>query len=56
MSPGLWQAEIDRPGGGAYRYKFLLNGDTWIDDPENPRREWDGYGGLNGVLLVPASA
>jgi serine protease AprX len=52
VSPGVWRASAPRPGPGTYRYKFLVDRETWIDDPENPHREWDGYGGLNSVLRV----
>jgi serine protease AprX len=48
----LWRATIARPEPGIYRYKFLIDGERWIDDSENPHREWDGYGGLNAVLRV----
>jgi glycosidase len=33
-------------------YKFVVDGDTWIADPANPRRSPDGYGGENSVLRV----
>jgi serine protease AprX len=53
--PNLWRATIARPEPGLYRYKFLVDGERWIDDPENPHREWDGYGGLNAVVRVAAT-
>lgn len=48
----LWRVEVSGTEPGIYRYKFLLDGDRWVDDPENPHREWDGYGGLNAVVRV----
>jgi hypothetical protein len=38
---------------GTYQYKFILDGVTWIHDPENPDMVDDGYGGFNSVLEVP---
>jgi len=38
---------------GTYQYKFILNGDEWITDPENPDMVDDGLGGYNSVIVVP---
>lgn len=39
---------------GKHLYKFVLDGQTWITDPGNPRLENDGNGNDNSVLvLVP---
>jgi 1,4-alpha-glucan branching enzyme len=51
-SAGLWQITIPSPPSGKYRYKFLVD-DGWIDDPENPERLEDGYGGFASILEVP---
>jgi hypothetical protein len=40
---------------GRYLYKFLLDGTHWLDDPANPRKQPDTYGGLNNLLLLPVS-
>lgn len=48
-SPGLWQISIPVPPPGSVRYKYLV-GDRWIDDPENPDRVDDGYGGFASIL------
>jgi serine protease AprX len=48
-SPGLWQISIPIPPPGSDRYKYLV-GDRWIDDPENPDRVDDGYGGYASIL------
>lgn len=37
-------------------YKFIVDGDLWIDDPDNPAREDDGFGGFNSVLDVCGAA
>ncbi len=31
-------------------YKFIVDGATWIADPENPIGEPDGFGGSNSVI------
>jgi len=37
---------------GKYLYKFVVNGNDWKSDPENPDKIDDGHGGFNSVLLV----
>ena len=37
---------------GKYQYKFLLDGQKWMEDIENPLREPDGVAGWNSVLTV----
>jgi serine protease AprX len=49
---GLWKISLAALPPGKYRYKFLVNG-YWIDDPENPERIEDGFGGFSSVLEVP---
>lgn len=48
---GLWTVtHALRPG--RYLYKFVIDGGTWVHDPENPGREDDGHQGFNSVLTV----
>lgn len=47
---GTWQVSVEIPLG-TYLYKFVIDG-VWIDDPSNPERVSDGYGGYNSVLDV----
>ncbi|HKS29805.1 MAG TPA: S8 family serine peptidase [Pyrinomonadaceae bacterium] len=47
---GIWGAEIDAPPAGRYRYKFIVNGEYWLDDPHNGFKESDGFGGFNSIL------
>lgn len=37
---------------GKHLYKFIVNGETWMPDPANPRREDDSHGGFNSVLVI----
>ncbi len=49
---GIWRAEIDAPSPGRYHYKFVVDGERWIDDPSNGLKAPDNYGGFNSVLNV----
>ncbi len=48
----LWRAQLDPPPPGRYRYKFVVDGNRWLDDPANAIKEPDEYGGLNSVLVL----
>jgi len=37
-------------GPGHHVYKFIIDGTTWIADPDNPMTEDDGFGGVNSVI------
>jgi serine protease AprX len=52
LSASLWQITIPSPPAGVYRYKFLVD-DRWLEDPENPERVEDGYGGFASILEAP---
>lgn len=49
---GLWRVEIPTPAPGRYRYKFVVDGDRWIEDPANERREDDGLGGFHSIVSI----
>lgn len=51
-SGGVWQTELASPPPGRYRYKFLVDGQRWCDDPWNAHKEPDAWGGLNSIVLV----
>lgn len=50
IEPGVWQGERPLLPSGRYLYKFLLNGRIWLDDPANPHKVHDGYGGFNSLI------
>jgi glycosidase len=39
-----------------HQYKFIVDGTTWIPDPNNPNRVDDGFGSFNSVLDVCSAA
>ena len=47
---GRWDATIHLADGESVHYKFLVDGELWLDDPENSDKARDGYGGFNAVL------
>lgn len=49
---GVWRAQIDLLPPGRYRYKLIINGDRWIEDPANAMKEPDEYGGFNSILHI----
>jgi serine protease AprX len=49
---GLWSTEMDVPRPGRFEYKFIVNGNRWIEDPSNGMKTPDSYGGLNSVLVI----
>jgi serine protease AprX len=51
-SNGVWHAEVLGLQPGSYRYKLVVDGERWIDDPVNGSKEPDNYGGWNSLLYV----
>ena len=49
---GLWQVAVEAPLPGRYQYKFLIDGERWMEDPTNGMKMPDNYGGLNSVLVI----
>ena len=47
-----WRTDLPILPVGKYRYKFLINDEKWIHDPDNPLNEKDPFGCLNSVLIV----
>ena len=35
-----------------FRYKFVLNGEEWVEDAYNPLREVDEFGNFNSILFL----
>ncbi len=52
IRPGLWEGTVDTPKRGTHRYKFVIDRSRWINDPENPLRIEDGFGGFNSLITI----
>ena len=52
---GIWKIDIPLLPEGRYRYKFLVNGNVWMEDVDNPLREPDGYNGFNSLLNIESN-
>lgn len=48
---GIW-ARYEKLPPGRYQYKFRIDDVNWKEDPNNPQRTDDGYGGFNSLLIV----
>ena len=48
---GIWSI-IKSLSPGRYEYKFVIDRNTWVEDPNALDRMDDGYGGVNSVLIV----
>ena len=49
---GLWFTEIVVPGAGRFEYRFIINGQRWLEDPSNGMKAPNNYGGLNSVIVI----
>jgi len=47
---GAWSIVIPLEPG-TYQYKFVIDG-TWKEDPQNPAKVDDGYGGFNSIFSL----
>ena len=53
---GIWRIEIEALPPGSYQYKFVVNNDQWVDDPNNGLKSSDGRGGFNSALFIERQA
>jgi serine protease AprX len=49
---GLWLTKIPCQPVGRYRYKLLVNGMRWTEDPSHGLKEDDGLGGFHSILNI----
>jgi len=47
---GTWKIEMELEPGREYRYQFVIDGNSWIADPNAYLQVDDGFGGTNSVL------
>lgn len=46
---GIWQIKVELKKGQVYMYKYVIDGEEWITDP-NALNVDDGFGGENSIL------
>ncbi|PLV60443.1 glycogen-binding domain-containing protein [Thermotoga sp. KOL6] len=51
IGDGWWEGVLEL-GPGIYEYKFVVNGEEWVTDPNAFAFVDDGFGGKNGVFEV----
>jgi len=49
---GRWRVELPAPAPGRYRYKLLIDGTRWREDPGNVARDTDPFGAWDSILTV----
>lgn len=49
---GIWRAKIPCQPIHFCKYKFLIDGKKWSEDPSHGFKENDGYGGFNSILDI----
>lgn len=47
-----WVATVEIPYNKQVQYKFVIDGNNWINDPTNPNQIDDGFGGKNSLLMA----
>jgi len=52
---GKFEATVELPRG-RHQYKFVLNGEVWQHDGDNPAKDTDGNSGFNSVLDLGSNA
>ena len=48
---GWWKANL-KLAPGRYQYRFVVNGEQWSEDPENPNKELNEFASFNSILEV----
>ncbi|MCS7227598.1 MAG: glycogen-binding domain-containing protein [Endomicrobia bacterium] len=48
----LWEGKVEGLQPGRYQYKFVIDYQMWILDPNNPYTIDDGTGNRNSLLIV----
>lgn len=51
-SNGEWYIELDLEPHRRYEFRYLCDGERWINDPEADAYESNPYGGKNSVIFT----
>jgi 1,4-alpha-glucan branching enzyme len=49
---GHWEATIKLDAGREYQYRYLIDGNDWLNDDEADKFEAHPYGGQNSVVVT----
>jgi hypothetical protein len=49
---GVWEIRLRLPKGESYTYNFLIDGETWVTDPNALFHVKDGFGGESSILSL----
>lgn len=49
---GTWRATLDLAPGSEYQFRYLVDGERWINDPEADRYEPNPFGDENSVVTT----
>ena len=49
---GAWAATVRLEKGTEHQYRFLVDGEKWVSDPDADGSVHDPYGGKNSVVAV----
>ena len=48
---GWWKIAL-KLTPGQYQYRFVINGEQWVEDPENPNKRLNEFAAYNSILEV----
>ena len=48
---GWWKSSVKLPPG-QYQYRFVIDGQQWVEDPENPNKQLNEFSTYNSILEV----
>ncbi|MEP6682574.1 MAG: isoamylase early set domain-containing protein [Parafilimonas sp.] len=49
---GSFTSEINLPKDSRHEFKYLVNNNTWVNEPEADGEQWNMFGGSNSVITV----
>lgn len=49
---GTFTCEVSLPKNGEHEFKYRVNGEEWVNDPEADSQKPNEFGGSNSVLVL----
>jgi len=49
---GLWRVSVELPSGREYGFRYLVNGERWINDPAADKYVPNPFGSENSVVVT----